>query len=57
MQERISKKQVLSSLAVKRKLDAWEKIVKLTKDEWFSSRLSFGKFKGRREVNAENFKY
>jgi len=44
---------VLSSPAVKRKLDAWEKIVKFTKDEWFPSRLSFGKFKGRREVKAE----
>jgi len=24
-------------------LDTWEKIVNFTKDEWFSSRLSFGK--------------
>jgi hypothetical protein len=56
MQERISKKQVLSSLAVKRGLDAWEKIVNFTKDEWYPSRMSFGKCKGRREVKAENLK-
>ena len=37
-------------------LDTWEKIVNFTTDEWFPSRLSFGKFKGRREVKAENLK-
>jgi len=52
--ERISKKQVLRPLAEKRGLDIWEKIVNFTKDEWFPSRLSFGKFEGRREVKAEN---
>jgi len=45
--ERISKKQVLRPLAEKRGLDTWEKIVNFTKDEWFASRFSFGKFKGR----------
>ena len=39
--------QVLRPLAEKRGLDTWEKIVNFTKDEWFPSRLSFGKFKGR----------
>jgi hypothetical protein len=52
--ERISNKQVLQPLAEKRGLEPWEMIVNFTKDEWFPSRLSFGKFKGRREVNAEN---
>jgi len=47
------KKQVLRPLAEKRGLGTWEKIVNFTKDEWFPSRLSFGKFKGRREVKAE----
>jgi len=37
------KKQVLRPLAVKRGLEPWEKIVNFTKDEWFPSRLSFGK--------------
>jgi len=44
---RISKKQVLRPLAEKSGLNTWEKIVNSTKDEWFPSRLSFGKFKGR----------
>ncbi len=39
--------QVLHPLAEKRGLDTWVKIVNFTKDEWFPSRLSFGKFKGR----------
>jgi len=47
---------VLRPLAEKRGLDTWEKIVNFTKDEWFPSRLAFGKFKGRREVKAENLK-
>jgi len=51
--ERFLKKQVLRPLAEKRGLGTWEKIVNFTKDEWFPSRLSFGKFKGRREVKAE----
>jgi len=38
---------MLRPLAEKRGLDTWEKIVNFTKDEWFPSRLSFGKFKGR----------
>jgi len=46
MQERISKKRVLRPLAEKRVLDTWEKIVNFTRDEWFPSLLSFGKFKG-----------
>jgi DNA polymerase-3 subunit epsilon len=56
MRERISKNQVLRPPAEKRGLDAWQKIVSFTKDEWFPSRLSFGNFKGRREVKAENLK-
>jgi len=44
---RNSKKQVLRPLAEKRRLEPWEKIVNFTKEEWFPSRLSFGKFKGR----------
>jgi hypothetical protein len=54
--ERISKKQVLRPLAEKRGLDTWEKIAKFTTDEWLPSRLPFGKFKGWREVKAENLK-
>jgi len=56
MQDWILKKQVLRSLAEKRGLDTWEKIVNFTTYEWFPSRLSFGKFKCRREVKAENLK-
>jgi len=33
-------------------LEPWEKIVNFTKDEWFPSRLSFGKFKGRLYLGA-----
>ena len=39
--------QVLRPLAEKRGLDTWEKIVGFAGNEWFPSRLSFGKFKGR----------
>jgi DNA polymerase III epsilon subunit-like protein len=39
--------QVLRPLAEKRGLDTWEKIVGFAGDEWFPSRLPFGKFKGR----------
>lgn len=39
--------QVLRPLAEKRGLDTWEKIVAFTRDEWFPSRILFGKFKGR----------
>ncbi len=39
--------QVLRPLAEKRGLDTWEKIVAFAGDEWFPSRLPFGKFKGR----------
>jgi len=49
----IQRKLILRTLAEKRGLEPWEKIVNFTMDEWFPSRLAFGKFKGRREVNAE----
>ena len=39
--------QVLRPLAEKQGLDTWEKIVAFAGDEWFPSRLPFGKFKGR----------
>ena len=39
--------QVLRPLAERRGLDTWEKIVGFAGDEWFPSRLPFGKFKGR----------
>lgn len=39
--------QVLRPLAERRGLTTWNKIVAFTQDEWFSSRLLFGKFKGR----------
>jgi hypothetical protein len=45
--ELISKEQVLPELAEKRGLEPLEKIVNFTKDEWFPSRLPFGRFKGR----------
>jgi len=47
---------VLRPLAETRGLEPWEKIVNFIKDEWFPSRLSFDKFKGRREVKAEILK-
>ena len=40
-------RQVLRPLAEKRGLDTWEKIVGYAGDEWYPSRLSFGRFKGR----------
>ena len=46
--------QVLRPLAERRGLDTWEKIVGFTGDEWFPSRLSFGKFKGRLYQEAGN---
>jgi DNA polymerase-3 subunit epsilon len=46
--------QVLRPLAERRGLDTWEKIVGFTSDEWFPSRLSFGKFKGRLYQEAGN---
>jgi len=49
-------KLVLRALAEKRVLEPWEKIVNFATDQWFPSRLSFGKCKGRREVKAENLK-
>ena len=39
--------QVLKPLADRRGLDTWEKIVGFTGNEWFPSRIIFGKFKGR----------
>jgi DNA polymerase-3 subunit epsilon len=39
--------QVLQPLAERRGLDTWAKIVGFAGDEWFPSRLPFGKFKGR----------
>jgi DNA polymerase-3 subunit epsilon len=50
--EQIPKKQVLRPLAEKRGLDTWEKIVGLTGNEWFPSRVIFGKFKGKRYQEA-----
>ena len=40
-------KEVLRPLAEKRGLDTWEKIVEFAGDEWFPSRLTFVRFKGR----------
>ena len=45
--------QVLRPLAKKRGLDTWAKIVGFAGDEWFPSRLPFGKFKGRLYQEAE----
>jgi DNA polymerase III epsilon subunit-like protein len=39
--------QVLRPLAEKRGLDTWEKVVGFAGVDWFPSRLSFGRFKGR----------
>lgn len=39
--------QALKPLADRRGLDTWEKIVGFTGNEWFPSRVLFGKFKGR----------
>ena len=38
---------MLRPLAEKRGLDTWEKLRSFTEDEWYPSRLAFGKFKGR----------
>jgi DNA polymerase-3 subunit epsilon len=39
--------QVLRPLAEKRGLDVWDALRDFTEDEWYPSRLPFGKFKGR----------
>ncbi len=39
--------QVLRPIAEHRRLDAWDKIVKYAAEEWFPSRIAFGKHKGR----------
>jgi len=39
--------QVLRPLAEKRGLDTWDALNEFAGDEWYPSRLSFGKFKGR----------
>jgi DNA polymerase-3 subunit epsilon len=39
--------QVLKPLAERRGLNTWEEIVAFAGDEWFPSRIIFGKFKGR----------
>jgi DNA polymerase-3 subunit epsilon len=44
--------QVLKPLAERRGLNTWEKIVGFTGNEWFPSRVLFGKFKGRRYQEA-----
>jgi DNA polymerase-3 subunit epsilon len=46
--------QVLRPLAEQRGLDTWERIVAFTVDEWFPSRIQFGKFKGRLYQEARN---
>ena len=38
---------VLRPIAERHKLDTWEKIVAYTSEEWYPSRIAFGKFKGR----------
>jgi DNA polymerase-3 subunit epsilon len=39
--------QVLRPVAEHRGLDAWEKLVAFAEEEWFQSRIAFGKHKGR----------
>jgi DNA polymerase-3 subunit epsilon len=38
---------ILRPIAEGRGLDTWEKIVAYTSEEWYPSRIAFGKFKGR----------
>jgi DNA polymerase-3 subunit epsilon len=38
---------ILRPIAKRRGLDTWEKIVAYTSEEWYPSRIAFGKFKGR----------
>jgi hypothetical protein len=38
---------LLRRLGEKRRLEPWGRVVNLFREEWFPSRLSFGKFKGR----------
>ena len=45
--------QVLRPLAERRGLDTWAKIVGFASDEWYPSRIPFGKFKGRLYQEAE----
>src|SRR6266576_3662349 len=39
--------QVLRPIAAHRGLDTWEKLVEFAAEEWFPSRIAFGKHKGR----------
>jgi DNA polymerase-3 subunit epsilon len=45
--------QVLRPLAEKRGLDTWGKLMGFLEDEWYPSRLAFGKHKGRLYQEAE----
>ncbi len=40
-------REVLRPLAEKRGLDTWDRVLGFTRETWFPSRLTFGKYKGR----------
>jgi DNA polymerase-3 subunit epsilon len=44
---------VLRPIAEQRGLDTWEKIVAYTSEEWYPSRIAFGKFKGHLFTEAK----
>ena len=40
-------RKVLQPISQERGLDSWQAVVKFTEEEWFPTRLAFGKYKGR----------
>lgn len=46
--------KVLRPIADERKLDSWSAIHSFTTEEWFPTRLGFGKFKGRSFLDARH---
>ena len=44
--------EILRPIAEKRGLDTWEKVKSFTLEEWYPTRLVFGKFKGRSYLDA-----
>jgi len=44
--------QVLRPIAASRNINTWEALCEYAKDQWFPSRIAFGKFKGRQYQDA-----
>ena len=47
-------RKVLRPIAETRKLDSWDAVKEYTNTEWYPTRLSFGKFKGRSFLDARH---